>query len=423
MAGRLVYVDQEALRGFSFWWHLLTYVLAAIIVSLSYLTIGYELVATESGERLFISLWMGWFITLPFHFIFFTLIGYFSKKKGFFGLLPITGISVVTILPIVFVFGGGEIDLGDILRFSLIFYVPFGVVYWGLAVLLRPKAFPRKSTASSEQSEKIQIPSWAKVLLFTAIMAVLLLILRPTVSVYNPPPDDCVGWTTDDDFVARRYWSAVTIETTENCVVTESIDQTNAAYKTPLHMALSARADPAVVKLLIQAGAEVNLPDAIGKTPLMYAVMRYDDVSVVNSLLDAGADVNATDDGGETSLHLAVDQTKDTSVIAALLDAGADVNAKGRFGWAPLHLAVLLSEDASVIAALLDAGADVNAIDERGETPLHLAASTSDHPEFIILLLDAGANAKAVSNKGKSVLDEAKENKRLKNYGCLQTFV
>lgn len=61
-----------------------------------------------------------------------------------------------------------------------------------------------------------------------------------------------------------------------------------------------------VAKLLIDSDANINAVNEYRTTPLMFAVGDLDDYpDMVRLLLEAGADVNFTDCGGYTSLDLA----------------------------------------------------------------------------------------------------------------------
>jgi ankyrin repeat protein len=73
----------------------------------------------------------------------------------------------------------------------------------------------------------------------------------------------------------------------------------------PLGAAVKSRScDPEVVKILLEANAEVNYTGAAGSTPLIdAAAIGHSDT--LKLLLDAGADVDAKDKDGYTGLRMA----------------------------------------------------------------------------------------------------------------------
>jgi len=87
------------------------------------------------------------------------------------------------------------------------------------------------------------------------------------------------------------------------------------------------------VKILIDAGADVNAINSVGKTSLMMASMNCNSnrVEIVKMLIIAGADVNIKMNDGQTALMIKCTRFHSNIKIANLLiDAGADVNAKYR---------------------------------------------------------------------------------------------
>jgi hypothetical protein len=74
----------------------------------------------------------------------------------------------------------------------------------------------------------------------------------------------------------------------------------NAPPQGPLFYA----SDPAVIKVLIDRGADVNAASRSGETILMVAV-RMGQADKVRLLLDAGALVTSSNESGETALHVA----------------------------------------------------------------------------------------------------------------------
>ncbi|MGL4463239.1 MAG: ankyrin repeat domain-containing protein [Planctomycetia bacterium] len=124
----------------------------------------------------------------------------------------------------------------------------------------------------------------------------------------------------------------------------------------------------------------IHARDKYGFTAL-HGVAGEDHPEMIRLLADAGADVNAGDDRGHTPLHLAANP----EAVEALVEVGADVNARSRDGGTPLHLAAGEADRADVMAALLEAGADAKAVDARGETALDVALARGDDDKIALL--------------------------------------
>ncbi|MDR2045453.1 MAG: ankyrin repeat domain-containing protein [Rickettsiales bacterium] len=98
----------------------------------------------------------------------------------------------------------------------------------------------------------------------------------------------------------------------------------------------------------------------------MHIATKFCRKEIVKILVEARANVNAADKCGCTPLHFA----KDAETVKTLIGAGANVNALDKDKRTPLHDA----ENEETAKALIGAGAKVNAVDENKCTPLHMAA-------------------------------------------------
>ncbi len=114
-----------------------------------------------------------------------------------------------------------------------------------------------------------------------------------------------------------------------------------------------------VVRILISAGAEVEVRTRVaGYTPLHLAARRGH-VDVVAALLEGGADPTAvTESSGATAVHLAAAAVRGSEVVRLLVRAGANPNARERSAdQTPLVFAAAAGR-AAAIGELIEAGAD-----------------------------------------------------------------
>src|SRR5512134_1730210 len=220
----------------------------------------------------------------------------------------------------------------------------------------------------------------------------------------------------------------------------------------------AAQKQPAMIKLLIARGADVNARGAVrnwerkvikeprpkdmnqgGFTPLLYAA-REGCIDCARELVAGGADLNLPDPHRVTPLIMAL-LNLHFDFAAYLIEAGADVDKWDLYGRSPLYMAadtstipvmgngsmvVLPSMDKlkaiDIARLLLEKGANVNAQLKRrppyrnvpqdrggdsilsmGATPLLRAARAGDTP-MVELLLEHGALVDLPSNQGVTPL-------------------
>jgi ankyrin repeat protein len=211
---------------------------------------------------------------------------------------------------------------------------------------------------------------------------------------------------------------------------------------------------PEMARMLLTAGADVEVADANGIRPLLMAALN-NNLDVARLLLGKGADVNADDFWGRSPLWAAVeyrnldmnnrdqDSPKDNGVtrgpvldfIRALLKAGANVNARtrevppsrrwlyslGDVSWVDFtgqtpFLRAALAGDNAAMRVLLEHGADPNLPTTAGTTPLMAAAGVNwvvaqtytESPEALVdaikLCLELGADVNVSNSMGLTAL-------------------
>ena len=166
------------------------------------------------------------------------------------------------------------------------------------------------------------------------------------------------------------------------------VHETNWSGTAALHYAAE-QGNHAVVKLLLQKGAGVNVRTNEGMTPL-HEASAGGHTEIVFTLLDTGA-MQLKTRNGTTPLHSATEGGHD-DVVQALLDTGAEVHATTKSGNTPLHLASW-DGNGTIVQMLLDKGTDVNVGKvKRRATPLHCAASGTES-SYSRLRQSAGSNA------------------------------
>ena len=164
----------------------------------------------------------------------------------------------------------------------------------------------------------------------------------------------------------------------------------------------------AVVKLLLEHGADAQAANANGQTALMHAAWGGGH-GVVRLLLHHGVDAGAIDHQGHTALMGAAVNDHEI-VVRLLLEHGVDAGVADKDGCTAFWFACgrnrrlrrdvdaqpAYGENDTVVRLLMQHGVDAEAVNQQGDTALMAAARHGDEIA-VRLLLEHGANAGAAN--------------------------
>ncbi|MDR2070220.1 MAG: ankyrin repeat domain-containing protein [Treponema sp.] len=180
-----------------------------------------------------------------------------------------------------------------------------------------------------------------------------------------------------------------------------SIHAKNAQGKTPFRIALGASSARMVSTLLTKD--RIYIADDEGRSPLHIAVTDRASPAIIQTIIDQGGRISGIDAEGRTPLRIAVD-TNNWDAARILAEAGSDPFAAGGDGKAPGVIALSKGHDA--VRAIFS-GRAIVAKDRTGNTILHHAAQYGS-VELIALLLDLGANKNTRNITAESPADIAR---------------
>src|SRR5215470_611815 len=187
--------------------------------------------------------------------------------------------------------------------------------------------------------------------------------------------------------VTERFYQAIRNDNAADLralVESQNVNAKDPRGATPL-MYAAAFGNVKQMKLLLEAGVDVNARNAFHATALIWA---GGDAVKSRMLIEHGADVNVRTQQGRTALMAAAKRNGNADLVRLLLKMGADVKTPGD----TTLIAAAQSGDIEIMRLLIESGANVNCISPLlGETPLHYAAA-SGNVSAVTLLLAKGAN-------------------------------
>ena len=154
-----------------------------------------------------------------------------------------------------------------------------------------------------------------------------------------------------------------------------NIEQTNDVGTTPLMIAVQ-YGQIGSTKLLLERGANVNYIKRKDHTSALTIAAGFGHPTIVKMLIAAGANLDLADDEGWTSLFMAATRGY-VRCTTILIDAGANINqattgTRGGGGFSPLA-AVVMQGKVNMVQLLLNKGANGNHKTTAGCTPTSLA--------------------------------------------------
>lgn len=166
------------------------------------------------------------------------------------------------------------------------------------------------------------------------------------------------------------------------------------------------RGNEPAVRQLLQKNAGGRMTDDCDNSILTYAILASDP-SIVRLLIEAGAEVNAVGDSiyrVPLSRAVSISDRKDRyAVVKVLIEAGAKVDV-GHPGTPLMESAS--KEDVRLVELLIASGADVNVQDERDASSAYSLAAELGHQKLKQILLAAGADPNVGVAKYRKVYGE-----------------
>ncbi|MBE6417144.1 MAG: hypothetical protein E7033_01605 [Akkermansiaceae bacterium] len=250
-----------------------------------------------------------------------------------------------------------------------------------------------------------------------------------------------------------RSGDGVTVRRIRQLLAMASVDINAADANGDTPLTLSVRSgDTALVEALLAADkVDKNKPNKEKKTALMLAALA-DQTEIVKVLHQAGADINATDADGNTVLMLCVQQNMPDMVKMLLSLGGAEieqqakqnavehavdadnadmvkvlltaentnVNATAEHQRTWLHRAAAAGKVQAIKSLLSIPGVDVNLADADGCTALHLAAENGHTATVEALLSVPDIAVNTTDAEGRTAIDAASANK---HHNCVQLLI
>ncbi|MBY0316014.1 MAG: ankyrin repeat domain-containing protein [Bdellovibrionales bacterium] len=178
-----------------------------------------------------------------------------------------------------------------------------------------------------------------------------------------------------------------------------------------LFFASSKNGNFAVVKTLVEAGADINVKNSSGETPLHHALqndeifIRYPKVAAY-LILSGLTDDKSYNANGETAFHVAL-RRKSAAHIKLFVDKKVDINIPMQNGQKSFLVAINSDVDQSTLEFLLASGIDHQIKDQQGNSALYLAISKKHESLARALIVTHKVNVNELNHLSETPLLQA----------------
>lgn len=166
------------------------------------------------------------------------------------------------------------------------------------------------------------------------------------------------------------------------------VNMANKNGRTALMMAVQI-GNLSILKMLINAGADLEQKAKEGETAFLYACRVSESIKLIEYLIKQGANTQAKNVYDDDALFIAAEYNKNWRVVEYLINTKLyDVNGQNcNYHYTPLMAAVRYNT-IDVVNVLIDHGASLYVKDANGWLPvLHAAVNDYDNPTNLIRLL------------------------------------
>ncbi|CZT16853.1 uncharacterized protein RCC_02688 [Ramularia collo-cygni] len=185
---------------------------------------------------------------------------------------------------------------------------------------------------------------------------------------------------------------------------------------TPLHRAAQIP-NPALVSILLEAGADPNVRESHKWTPIHEAAARGG-LEIVKQLLNYGADPDPLEERKWSPLRLAIWDSRIEVAMLLLKTEGVDADSVDYIDETPLHEAAQRGF-LGLVKELIQRGAVVDRSNHMGLTPLHFAVKEGHLKVATFLIDECKADVNHATQSGMTPLHQAAEYNRLETLKLL----